>query len=162
MSPRNKYFLYHIFNLQITCMLYKNLLFNTRVSPIKILYRINMDFGAFWIFWNSITLVWFVAWGQCTKIGFLNISVVSILFFHFEPQILPCISYIQWLEVWKDYFRVQNDHKKDIVARGPFFTNHGDTDTKHLPGLLLSLILIAEHYYTSKNTFKLEIKMFLR
>ena len=58
-------------------------------------------------------------------------------------------------------FRVQNDHKKDIVAWGQFFTNHGDTHTKHLLGLPLSLILIAEHYYTLKNTFKLDIKMFL-
>ena len=93
---------------------------------------------------------------------FKHLSCFQSDFFHFEPQVWPCISYIQWLEVWKDYFRVQNDHKKDIVAWGPFFTNHGDTDTKHLLGLLLSLILIAEHYYTSKNTFKLEIKMFLR
>ena len=57
-------------------------------------------------------------------------------------------------------FRMQNQHKNEIVSRGPFFINHGDRDTKNLIILLLFLILILEHYYTLKNTFKLDRNIF--
>ena len=47
-------------------------------------------------------------------------------------------------------FRMQNQHKNDVVSRGPFFINHGDRDTNNLIILLLFLILILKHYYTLK------------
>ena len=47
-------------------------------------------------------------------------------------------------------FRMLNQHRNDIVSRGPFFINHGDRDTNNLIILLLFLILILKHYYTLK------------
>ena len=44
-------------------------------------------------------------------------------------------------------FRMLNQHRNDIVSRGPFFINHGDRDTNNLIILLLVLILILKHYY---------------
>ena len=89
-------------------------------------------FGA--VLSNSIAsaLVIFVTWGHCTKRGFVYISLYSELYLHVVPQVLPCISYIQWLTVWNICLRVQNHRRNDIVAWGQFLTNHGDTVTNHL------------------------------
>ena len=89
-------------------------------------------FGAFLS--NSIALVVYalLRGDIVQKEGLYTSHLYSELYLHFVPQVLPCISYIQWLTVWNICLRVQNHRRNDIVAWGQFLTNHGDTVTNHL------------------------------
>ena len=89
-------------------------------------------FGAFLS--NSIALVVYalLRGDIVQKEGLYTSHLYSELYLHFVSQVLPYISYVQWLTVWNICLRVQNHRRNDIVAWGQFLTNHGDTVTNHL------------------------------
>ena len=82
------------------------------------------------------------------KEGLYTSHLYSELYLHFVPQVLPFISYIQWLTVWNICLRVQNHRRNDNVAWGQFLTNHGDTVTNHL-----TIIAVVPNFDSKKLSY---------